>query len=310
VRDERAAHAAIRMIIHLRHRQAQLELPRSFPAGRIQEIIGTELGLTDAAVQTNGWHCELAYGAAGCLCTVHMNFLDDGMQRSFVRLHVYERARQLCEAAAGTPDARTVAESIRLEIRYGSDAPNPHSVHDALRYGSGVCQAISAYATQLLLRCGIPALQETGTVAGVPHGWNLFRERGQWRTLDCCGPMASPYRPNNAGPPEQRFRQLLFGLDRAVDFSADAAKVGSLRPPVCLGGKGVLVLAPFLAAFNGAMRIHQSSAVVSFGSVSKQLPLATLAESPRHQLAMAAGAFAERFQLHCQNDLLRFKEPL
>lgn len=259
-------------------------------------------------LQIFSWYVAAGAGLFGLSCQLHTSYYDGSEDRLFVRRRVYSRAMALC--GDGKPELGRVCMAARQDMAYGKGGANPHCVSAALRERRGVCQAISLYLCQLLLRCGYPCVVRTGTVNGVGHCWNQVWHNGAWRRLDLCVAGPAEYRDETRRTPQEQYGAMTSFLQRRVRLYEKGAEVEGIRPPFFIADRRWVCPTRFVQCFNGAWLREGNELILCLGAQIRRIPLSALRETAAHVPCMEVGRFAELFGLRYERDCLLFTEGL
>ena len=304
---------AVRLSGHLRLPELQLWMPYAMIRNveGLKRLISAERGRTEAGLQTRAWRLGIRASVSEACCTLQSQFFDNDKDRLMVRSRVYARALAL--ARDGKPSVEQITAAIREDIAPGHLATNPHCASAALRAHSGVCQAISVYAQQLMLRCGYPAIIRTGVSGGVPHSWNEIRaDDGSWHTYDLSirQPVVE-YTYDDVTPAGIVYEGLTRGLQRTVTFRRSETTVNGLLLPFSLGTEREVYPTRLAQAFNGAYWRTEQGLMCCLGKQAHVIPFTQLTETPNHVPVMRTDAFASLFAMDRPDGrTLRFTEGL
>lgn len=313
IRSNLQLQLAVRLDGFLRLEKICLLVPQTMVDSRIvTSLINEEWLRTDAGMQLFSWQLEQSLGPFNNRYILSSRFYDRGMDRMFVRMHVYDAALALC--MNGKPALQDVVHTAMRAIPYGRNAPNPHCVSGALRAHNGVCQAIAVYMCQLLLRCGYPAVVRVGQMNGSPHAWNHVYVNGAWRRLDLCvpGPAALFARYHDLSPttPDEQYRRMGANPERKIELYSGGATLNGMRLPFFIADRNHVCPTRFVQCFNGAYKRKEDQLFLAFGNTIRKVPLSRLSVNSCGFPLMEIHAFADLFELPLTNGCLCFQETL
>lgn len=271
-------------------------------------LASRELARCHENLQLNYWRIAAKEGPGGTRCRIVTDYFDAGADRLFVRRRVYARAMALC--IGGRPSPEAVCRAVRQDIAYGTAGANPHCVSSALRSGTGVCQAISHYVFQLMVRCGYPCVVRTGTLGGVRHSWNRIRLHGAWQTVDLCVSGPAEYLEETAETAQQQYDAMTVYLHRRVRLHERGADVNGIPFPQHVADRRWVCPTRFVQCFNGASFRDGDSLILCMGAAARSVPFSALRETPEHIPYMETAQFARLMGLRMENDCLLFAEGL
>lgn len=274
----------------------------------LAQLASRELVRCHENLQLYQWHIAAQSSLAGLVCQLSTDYYDTGDDRLFVRRRVYGRAMDLC--SSGKPDPEVVCRVASRDIAYGFAGANPHCVSSALRSGVGVCQAISHYLFQLMVRCGYPCVVRTGTVNGVKHSWNQIRINETWHILDLSTAGHVEYLDETARTPQQQYEAMTEYLNRRVRLYESGADVNGIAFPNYVADARWVCPTRFVQCFNGAFFRDGNDLIVCMGAVTRRIPLSALRETPEHMPYMETERFAQIMGLRIENNCLLFTEGL
>ncbi len=311
IRDTRQLAQITRLGCILRLPQQELLLQAEATLHQVDELqalIGQEKIRSMDQLQTYSWCFSLQGSLSGLYCRINSRFYDSRSDRHSVRLRVYSRAAALCRSS--TPRLEDICRAAALDIPYRSAGTNPHCVSSALRERGGVCQAISHYLCQLMLRCGYPCVIRTGTLNGVGHAWNQVLVNGQWLHLDLCVNGSAAYQDATPLPPSAQYADMCGTLNREVVLLEQGSTINGVKAPFFIANRRWVCPTRFVQCFNGAYTLEDGHLLLCLGSAVRRLPLSCLHETPEHLPYMDAQQFARLLQLQYADDRLLFTEGL